>query len=171
MSRPSAISLYSGGGGLDYGIEAAGFDVAVSTDFDPDSCETLRQHAGRPVIERSVFDLSTEEFLAAGGLEPGDADLLIGGPPCQPFSKSGYWARGDTLRLNDPRADTLAAYLRVLEEARPRAFLLENVDGLEYAEKSEALHFLLRTVEEINRRAGTSYQPAVRILNAADFGV
>lgn len=171
MSEPSVISLYSGGGGLDYGIEAAGFRVAVSTDFDRDSCATLRQDRTRPVIERSIFDLSTEELLTTAGVDVGDVDLLIGGPPCQPFSKSGYWARGDTLRLSDPRADTLAAYLRVLEETRPRAFLLENVDGLAFAEKSEGLHFLLRSVDEINRRAGTRYCPAVQILNAADFGV
>src|SRR5262249_3272294 len=95
-ARLVAVSLYSGGGGLDYGIEAAGFDVAVSTDFDHDSCETLRQHGARPVVERSIFDLPTEELLAEGGLEAGEVDLLIGGPPCQPFSKSGYWARGDT---------------------------------------------------------------------------
>ncbi|MFN8637158.1 MAG: DNA cytosine methyltransferase [Chloroflexota bacterium] len=170
-ARPVALSLYSGGGGLDYGIEAAGFRVAVATDFDHDSCETLRQNGSGAVIERSIFDLPTDELLAEGGLEAGEADLLIGGPPCQPFSKSGYWARGDTLRLLDPRADTLAAYLRVLEEARPRAFLFENVDAMEFAQKSEGLHFLLRAVEEVNGRAGTRYQPSVRVVNAADFGV
>src|SRR5215212_6774079 len=171
MNQPTAISLYSGGGGLDHGIEAAGFRVAVATDIDPDACATLRGAGSRSVVQADLAQVETGDLLAAGGLAPGEPDLLIGGPPCQPFSKAGYWARGDTLRLDDPRADTLAAYLRVLEEARPRAFLFENVDGLEFAEKSEALHFLLRTVEEINRRAGTSYQPAVRILNAADFGV
>jgi DNA (cytosine-5)-methyltransferase 1 len=59
----------------------------------------------------------------------------------------------------------------VLEEARPRTFLLENVDGLAYAAKSEGLELLLRSVEAINRRAGTRYRPAVQLLNAADFGV
>jgi DNA (cytosine-5)-methyltransferase 1 len=145
--------------------------VAVATDFDHESCETLRLNGTRPVVERSIFDLPTEDLLAAGGLESSEPDLLIGGPPCQPFSKSGYWARGDTLRLNDPRAHTLAAYLRVLEEARPYAFLFENVDGLEFEEKSEGLQFLLREIEEVNRRAGTRYRPAVQVLNAADFGV
>jgi DNA (cytosine-5)-methyltransferase 1 len=171
VTRPTAISLYSGGGGLDYGVEAAGFRVALSTDFDHDSCETLRRHGGRAVVERSIFDLPTDELLSEAGLEPGEPDLLIGGPPCQPFSKSGYWARGDTLRLLDPRADTLAAYLRVLEESRPRAFLFENVDAMDFAGKSEGLHFLLRSIEEINHRAGTTYRPSVRVLNAADFGV
>lgn len=115
--------------------------------------------------------MPTDELLAVAGLEAGEADLLIGGPPCQPFSKAGYWARGDSLRLNDPRAHTLAAYLRVLEEARPRAFLFENVDGLEYDAKSEGLHFLLAEINAINQRAGTTYRPVVQTLNAADFGV
>jgi DNA (cytosine-5)-methyltransferase 1 len=110
-------------------------------------------------------------YEPASGLRVGDADLLIGGPPCQPFSKSGYWARGDTLRLNDPRSYTLEAYLRVLEEARPRAFLLENVDGFMYTEKSEGLGLLITAIEEINNRVGTRYEPAIQVLNAADFGV
>jgi DNA (cytosine-5)-methyltransferase 1 len=171
VNERAVVSLYSGGGGLDYGIEAAGFRVSVATDFDHQSCESLRLNGDRPVIERSIFEVPTEELLAAAGLEPGEPDLLIGGPPCQPFSKAGYWARGDTLRLNDPRAHTLAAYLRVLEEARPGAFLFENVDGLEYDAKSEGLHFLLAEIEAVNRRAGTRYRPVVQTLNAADFGV
>jgi DNA (cytosine-5)-methyltransferase 1 len=67
--------------------------------------------------------------------------MLIGGPPCQP--KSSYWVNGDALRLDDPRADTLTGYLRMLRDARPRAFLLENVYGLAYEGKDEGLRHLL----------------------------
>jgi DNA (cytosine-5)-methyltransferase 1 len=171
MSNPSVLSLYTGAGGLDYGLEAAGFDVAVAIDIDHDSCETVRRNRSWRVIEASVQDVSTDRLLAEAGLRPGEVDLLIGGPPCQPFSKSGYWAHGDTRRLRDPRADTLTAYLRVLEEALPRAFLLENVDGLAYAGKREGLDSFLAIVEEINRKTGTRYRPAWKVLNAASFGV
>ena len=57
---------------------------------------------------------SSAIVLERAGLSAGEADMLIGGPPCQPFSKSSYWVRGDALRLDDPRADTLTGYLRVL---------------------------------------------------------
>ena len=97
--------------------------------------------------------------------------MLIGGPPCQPFSKSGWWKSGDSLRLDDPRASTLAGYLRVLEEARPKAFLLENVEGLAFGGKDEGLKLLLDEVKRINRVAKTEYRPVVITLNAADYGV
>lgn len=172
MSRPKIVSLYSGAGGLDYGFEAAGYQTAVAVEFDHDCCETLRRN--RPswaVVERSIFEVPTEEILERAGTKPGELDLLIGGPPCQPFSKAGYWARGDARRLSDPRADTLAAYLRVLREARPRAFLLENVEGLAYAGKDEGLQLLLSTIDGINRETKSNYRPNVQVVSAASLGV
>ncbi|WP_404372582.1 DNA cytosine methyltransferase [Corallococcus coralloides] len=172
MGKPKVISLFSGAGGMDYGFEAAGFDTAVTLEFDHDCCETLR--ASRPdwsVLERSVFDVPTPELLEVGGLKRGEADLLIGGPPCQPFSKSGYWARGDARRLDDPRADTLAAYMRVVEEALPQVFVLENVTGLAFSGKDEGLRLLLEKIERINTATKSNYKPQFQVLNAAAYGV
>lgn len=104
------------------------------------------------------------------GVGVGEVDLLVGGPPCQPFSKSGYWASGDTKRLDDPRATTLEGFLRVLRDIRPKAFLLENVAGLAYSGKDEGIHFLRRTIEQINKQCGTRYRSELLLLNAADFG-
>ncbi len=165
------ISLFSGAGGMDYGFEAAGFKTAVALEFDADCCATLRHNRRWPVIERSIFEVPTEEILQAGRLAVGEADLLIGGPPCQPFSKAGYWARGDSSRLDDPRADTLSAYMRVVEEAQPRAFVLENVGGLAFNGKDEGLQLLLKRIKAINRKTGTSYVPTFAVLNAAEYGV
>jgi DNA (cytosine-5)-methyltransferase 1 len=165
------ISLFSGAGGLDLGIEAAGLEVGVGVELDPEAVVTLRANRAWPVIDRDIHQITTQEMLDASNLRPGEADLLIGGPPCQPFSKSGYWAKGDALRLSDPRATTLEAYLRVLHEAQPRAFLLENVAGLAYKNKDEGLRFLEDTLADINRRAGTQYSLSMALLNAADYGV
>lgn len=169
--KPKIISLFSGVGGLDYGFEAAGFDTSVAIELDHDCCETLRASRRWPVIERSIFDVPTAEMLEVAGARAGDIDVVIGGPPCQPFSKSGYWTRGDSLRLNDPRANTLTAFLRVVDEARPRAFLLENVEGLVYDRKDEGMRLLLDGLRAINRRRKTAYQPSIAVLNAADYGV
>jgi DNA (cytosine-5)-methyltransferase 1 len=165
------ISLYSGAGGLDYGLEAAGFEIRVANDFDHDSCETIRQNRNHPVIEKSIFDVPMSELLGEAGLRSAEPDLLVGGPPCQPFSKSGYWARGDTKRLMDPRADTLTAYLRVLEETLPKVFVIENVEGLSYRGKTEGLAYILSSIRTINQRTGTSYRPVCQILSAAELGV
>ncbi|MFX8079107.1 DNA cytosine methyltransferase, partial [Acinetobacter baumannii] len=76
--------------------------------MDPVACRTMRLNRQWGVIEGKVEDIPSSAILQAGNVSPGEADVLIGGPPCQPFSKSGYWARGDAGRLDDPRADTLA---------------------------------------------------------------
>jgi DNA (cytosine-5)-methyltransferase 1 len=92
--------------------------------------------------------------------------LLVGGPPCTPFSKSGFWLEWKRAGL-DPEASPRQAYTRVLAEARPRAFILENVYALTYQNKASRPAFQ-RLLQEIND-AGYHYRWAV--LNAADYGV
>lgn len=171
MKQLQAISLFTGAGGLDYGFEAAGFRTAVALEIDSRCCDTLRHNRRWPVIDRDIASVSTKELLSIAGLEIGEADVLIGGPPCQPFSKSGFWATGDARRLDDPRATTLEGYLRVLAEARPRAFLLENVEGLGFRGKDEGLQLIHNRLAAINKSHGTRYQAAIATLNAADYGV
>lgn len=170
--EPSVISLYTGVGGLDFGFEAAGFRTAVGVEVDAVACRTIRRN--RPdwnLIQRDIHQISSAEMLEFGGLRPDEADVLIGGPPCQPFSKSSYWVSGDALRLDDPRADTLTAYLRVLRDTRPKTFVLENVYGLVYKNKDEGLRHLLDGIAAINLETGTDYQVSWKLLNAAHFGV
>lgn len=169
--RLAAISLYTGAGGLDLGIEAAGFEVAAAVEADPDCVATLRANREWPVFADYIQNVGSDALLSAGGLAPTEPDLLVGGPPCQPFSKCGYWATGDTRRLDDPRADTVEAFLRVLRDARPRAFLMENVTGMAYSGKDEGLQLIRSALQDINREHGTRYGVEVLVLNAADFGV
>src|SRR6266700_4709042 len=169
---PKVISLFSGAGGLDYGLEAAGFTFGAGVEMDADCVATLLESRPEwPVLCRSVFDVPTQELLDLCSSNKGDIELVAGGPPCQPFSKSGYWARGDARRLRDPRSDTLGAYMRVVREALPHVLLLENVEGLQYAGKDEGLQLLLNELNDINRTEGTAYKPRVEVLNAASYGV
>jgi DNA (cytosine-5)-methyltransferase 1 len=166
------ISLFSGIGGLDFGFEEAGFETRVALEFDRHACGTIRLN--RPdweVIEDDINKVSSSDLLKRAELKKGEADILIGGPPCQPFSKSGYWARGDALRLDDPRSDTLTGYLRVLRDTRPRTFLLENVYGLAYEGKDEGLRYILDGIAQINRETGTNYEVTWKMVNTSDYGV
>lgn len=171
--RPTVLSLFTGAGGLDLGLEAAGFDTQLCVEIDDDARKTLR--ANRPnwtlADPGDIHQATPEELLRQAGLKRRQVTLLAGGPPCQPFSKSGYWASGDSLRLRDPRATTLDAYLTVVEAALPKVLLLENVKGLAFAGKDEGLQMLKRKIREINGRNGTNYQVQVLHLNAADYGV
>lgn len=172
MAKPTLISLFSGAGGLDYGFEAAGFQTGAAVEMDATCCATLRHN--RPnwnVFEGDIANVRSAELLEAAGTKKRELDLVIGGPPCQPFSKAGYWHSGDSRRLEDPRSATLQQYLRIVDETLPRAFLLENVEGLAYADKNEGFEFLKRGVEEINRRRKTRYVLHAGKVNAAFYGV
>lgn len=167
----SVVSLFSGCGGLDFGFEAAGWEIPFRNDFDRHSCDTLAMNADGEVVHGPIEDISTEQIRSVVGRGKNAVDVVIGGPPCQPFSKSAYWSRGDTLRLKDPRANTLDEYFRVVEDLTPRAFLLENVHGISYSGKEEGFQFLIERIREINRKKGTDYRPSWRVVNAADYGV
>jgi len=171
MRKLRTVSLFSGAGGLDYGFERAGFDTVVAVEFDRDSCLTLQANRPWAVLERDIQAVPGSELLDAAGARTGEVDLVIGGPPCQPFSKSAYWLSGDTKRLSDPRAVTLSEYMRVVEELLPAVFLLENVHGITYSGKEEGLRLLDRMTQDINRRHGTRYTLSWQVLNAADYGV
>lgn len=166
-----AISLFTGAGGLDFGFEAAGFGTRVAVELDKACCQVLRANRSWQVIEDDIRKVSSDALLKKAGLRPGEADVMIGGPPCQPFSKNGYWVRGDAPRLNDPKADTLTEFLRVVRDTKPKVFLLENVYGFAYSGKSEGLQRILDGIRDINRTEKTNYVPAWKVIDAASFGV
>lgn len=169
-ARGTAISLFSGAGGLDLGTEAAGYVVSAAVEWDRDAAETMEKHFDHltsPVIRRSILDVPTKEIMEAAGLRQGERpDLLIGGPPCTPFSKSGFWLEWKREGL-DPDASLLQAYTRVLREARPHRFVLENVYALTYKNKASrpAFERLMREIDE------AGYHAVPKVLNAADYGV
>lgn len=166
VSRPTAISLFAGAGGLDLGVEQAGFEVRAAVEYDADACSSLRANfPGLAVIEGDIRRVSTGDLLTAAGLKAGAVDLLVGGPPCTPFSKSGYWLEHKRRGL-DPEASLLEHYVRILDEARPQMFLLENVFALAYSNHNRMwLDFLLESFERLG------YGVTQQTVLAADYGV
>lgn len=171
--KPTLLSLFTGAGGLDLGLECAGFEPVLCVENDPDSRATLARN--RPQWRLSdpgdVHQLDPRGLLVQLGLRQHEVTLLAGGPPCQPFSKSAYWYNGEGGRLKDPRARTLLAYVRVVEAVLPQVILLENVKGLAYAGKDEGIKLLQQELDAINRRVGTSYLLQTLHVNCADYGV
>ena len=131
------ISLFSGGGGMDCGLESAGFESRFCSDIDYHSSVTLRYmrmnaFSGHPgglrnaqIVRRDISLLEPEEILQRTRFSAGEIDLLAGGPPCQSFSVFGR-RQG----LDDPRGQLVWQYLRILRGVRPKVFLFENVPGL-----------------------------------------
>lgn len=162
------VSLFSGCGGLDLGALKAGFDVVFANDNDP-LCQ--QSHAANfpdtPFFLGSVASVDQKVLNRyLGDCAPDEIDLLVGGPPCPPFSKSRFYRKDKPRALGDPIGlETLTGYLSVLRALRPKAFLLENVHGMAYKVHQEALSLLLETT------AAEGYQTSMAVLNAADYGV
>jgi len=173
MNKNTVLSLFTGAGGLDLGLESAGFEVLLCVEVEEDCRATLgfNRPRWRMSEPRNIHDLIPQRALKETGLKPRDLVLLAGGPPCQPFSKSGYWSGGETRRLNDPRAGTLRAYIDFVEAALPEVLLLENVRGFVFSGKDEGLQLIRRHLDQINRTHRTAYDACVVSLNCADYGV
>ncbi len=173
---PKVVSLFTGGGGLDLGLEAAGFETVFATDIDEHSCISLRKNKeickkkSIPLFQHSIIKqtditkLKTEDILESCGLKKGELSLLAGGPPCQAFSVFGK--RQGT---KDPRGLLPYEYLRLLIELEPRAFIFENVYGLLTINNGETFSELCKKLETPIK--GLKYKLSIFRLNAADYGV
>jgi DNA (cytosine-5)-methyltransferase 1 len=151
---------------MDLGFMREGFDVRCAVEVDASAIETLQKNfpklRGR-LICRPIEAVTTREILKVAGLKKGEASIVFGGSPCQSFCIAG-----NRLGLLDPRGRALLEFLRVVREAQPKAFCLENVPGLLNHNEFEALE-LIR--EAINRGGGAEYRIEAEILNAAEYGV
>ncbi|MCT9001679.1 DNA cytosine methyltransferase [Microbacterium memoriense] len=166
--RLRAVSLFSGCGGLDLGIRNAGFDIVAAVDTDRLAARSHEVNFPESAFfEGSIADFSrdrVEGMVGAEALE--DIDLLVGGPPCPPFSKSRFYRTDKPRAMDDPVGEvTISGYLETLRWLRPRTFLLENVAGMAFKVHRETLDHILATAEALGYRCSS------RVLNAADFGV
>lgn len=132
--RLQAVSLFTGAGGLDVGLERTGrFDILAAVELQESFCRSLEinrdaGHFGRSdtvIRHADLAQLKPEDLMRELGLAPGELDLLVGGPPCQSFSTAG---RRRTVQ--DSRGQLLWDYLRFIDVFQPKAFLMENVRGL-----------------------------------------
>lgn len=152
MSEITSLEICAGAGGQALGLEMAGFDHAALVEIEPPACETLRQN--RP--EWNVIEGDLREF---DGRPYKGIELLAGGVPCPPFSKAGK-----QLGAKDDR-DLFPEAIRLVDECRPQAVMLENVRGILDA----VFNDYRNKVENQLKKLG--YVPGWKLLNASDFGV
>ena len=165
-----ALSLFSGAGGMDIGVMAAGFKVIACVEVDPHCCETLRAAAAREgrdtrVIEDDIRQVNPRELMSQLDLKPGQLDLLCGGPPCQAFSQIGKQEA-----LADERGLLLFQMARFAKVFKPKAILMEQVKGLlsakdEHGNRGKVFELLLAELQLLG------YVPKWQVINAADYGV
>jgi DNA (cytosine-5)-methyltransferase 1 len=171
------ISLFSGAGGLDLGLERAGWDCLFATDVDPAATRTLRANRGLDlgfgrsalanalIEEADIRNLTGAAILAGIGVTRGAVPLLAGGPPCQSWSSAGRQQGFD-----DPRGRLVEDYLRIASQIDARWLIFENVRGLLTARGPDGVpgSALAHVRQSLLQRG---WQTRVELLNAADFGV
>lgn len=156
MQRMRAVDLFCGTGGFSRGAHAAGFDVTVAYDIDPNL--TYSYPLNFPKTKLRLTDIG-QLTGAAIRQDVGDeqVDLIFGGPPCQGFSAMGRRDKAD------PRRSLLEHFFRIVSEVRPSAFVMENVEGLLFSDAVSEL-------EKATVYASGYRLLDTRVLNAADFG-
>lgn len=162
-----AVTLFSGCGGLDLGIRRAGFEILFASDSSPICEASYVANFGPTHFMRADIETVDREFLKERLRESfGAIDLLAGGPPCPPYSKSRFYRTEKPRGIDDDLGDiTVRGYLRVLEALRPRAFILENVAGFAYDVHRAGLELVLDTAHRLG------YGCSWRVVNSADYGV
>ena len=162
-----SISLFSGCGGLDLGLHQAGFRTVLATDLEALCLETWRRNMPTtPFVVARIGAFTRSDMAAQMGGKIGEIDLVAGGPPCPPFSKSRFYRTEMPRALDDPNgSETINGFLNLLDWVRPRGFILENVKGLAYKVHAEALETIIERAERLG------YKVATGVLNAADYGV
>lgn len=132
----SAVSLFSGAGGLDIGFHNTGRVKSVACyEYDKIFSETLRLNRQRLAVEGNSpnihqEDLSNEEVLLNLSSRYKGVDIVFGGPPCQSFSIMGKTLSGEKLGTGDPRGMLIYSFLNVIQSVGPSVFLFENVPNI-----------------------------------------
>ena len=150
----SAVSLFSGAGGMDVGFANAGFDIVFANDIDRDACGTYRLNHNGDIHHGSLLEKKVRDKL--NGLK---VDLVFGGPPCQGFSVAGK------MNPDDERSHLIHSFFDVVDDLNPKAFVCENVKALAKLSKWEGVRNALL------ERGRSSHRTALVVLNASEFGV
>jgi DNA (cytosine-5)-methyltransferase 1 len=184
----NVIDLFAGAGGLSVGATAAGAEVVASLEFDPTACETLRanpQYHGT-VLEGDVCDFTGASLRKISKLKKSDPLVIVGGPPCQPFSKAAYWtesgadaayrrARANGVEATKPdsptqikedsRRDLVSEFWRLVLESNADGFVFENVPSIKHPRNKPIYDGLVAAA----KRSG--FEITEVVANAAEYGV
>ena len=155
----NVIDLFSGCGGLSLGFDMAGYNIKAMIDFDKDSLLTAEKNELADYY--LLFDLFDENWIESftTKVELSEVDIIVAGPPCQGFSLTG------PRNLDDKRNKLYKAVFELVEKAKPKAFLIENVKGMATLYKGQVKEDIVREFSKLG------YKVVTKILNSKDFGV
>jgi DNA (cytosine-5)-methyltransferase 1 len=162
-----AVDLFSGAGGLSLAAKNVGIKVRAAIELDKDACVTYRKNLinaneSHILYEEDITKLDPMIILKDIGMQPGELDLMMGGPPCQGYSRHRIKDQG----VDDPRNMLLLRYFDYVSAIQPKVFLVENVPGLLWKRHE----FYLKMFFSLAKKAGYKVFEPVKV-NAKDYGV
>jgi DNA (cytosine-5)-methyltransferase 1 len=166
----SALSLFSGAGGMDIGVRQAGFEISACIEIDPHCCQTLQSAIDREglktvLLEKDIRKIEPSQLMRDLNLQAGQLDLLFGGSPCQSFSQAGK--RGF---LDDERGLLLFEFVRLARVFKPKAIAIEQVKGILKA--PDTFGSIGGVCEALkNQFEQLGYEVKIQTINSADYGV
>jgi DNA (cytosine-5)-methyltransferase 1 len=163
-----AIGLFSGAGGLDIGTQMAGVKVISSLDFDKDSVSTIKSNpyfSSGTHLHSDIRDIDLNIYKDLISKSNPSKLILVGGPPCQPFSKAGYWVTNEKRLGNDDPRNMIGNYLELIRNIKPDGFLLENVESILHPKNIVAVNELKEKIEKMG------FNFIIYNANALEFGV
>jgi len=169
VTRPKAMDLFCGAGGLSLGIQSAGFDVIVGVDHDQQALETHRANFPGLSVNWDLSDECVIDHVIDLGNNVG-VELVAGGPPCQPFSKAGRSIIRELVRkgrrnATDQRRDLWESFVAVVDGIRPSAVLMENVPDMALDRDMQIIRTMVDLLETMN------YSVSVRVMDASRYEV
>lgn len=158
----TVVDLFCGAGGLSHGFMQAGYSVLFGSDIDPTFGKTfMASHPNAKFTAKPIQALTVAEILHATRLEPGQLDVLVGGPPCQGYSVYNH-GRGE----QDPRAGLFREYLRIVRGLQPKWLVMENVTGLSSISGGSLIDSIVKEIKD------SGYENVdFRVLKAEEYGV
>lgn len=147
------ISLFSGAGGLDLGFYNNNFEIIWANDFDKVSVETYKKNLGNHIIYGDITKINSSSI-------PNNADVILGGFPCQGFSVAN-----NKRNMKDMRNYLYLEMVRIINDKQPKIFVAENVKGLLSMENGKILEMIIKDFKDIG------YEVDYKVLNSADYGV
>ena len=161
----NVIDLFSGCGGLSLGFIKDGYTIKKAVEFDDNIAKTYKKnHPEIDVIVDDIRNIDKSEVFKFG-----DADVIIGGPPCQGFSMAGARIRNGF--IDDPRNYLFKHYFNVVKTVKPKAFVMENVKGIMTMQNGKIFKEILEIFSDSDMLGGEPYKLYYKIVKAVDFGI
>lgn len=165
-SDVKAISIFSGAGGLDIGAQLAGVKVISSLDIYEDSVKTLKINPFfKDTIHEAgdITELRGSRYSQLLETEKPEKLIIIGGHPCQPFSKAGYWVTNEKRDSSNDSRNLIEPYFKIIEELKPDGFILENVESIMHSSNKATVETIYSNIDRLG------YKFSVLKLNDADY--